>query len=237
MQLFAGHRPISVNHVLPATTSDAQFDAIFQSKNTWQKYTDTVSQISGAIEGLENASAEEVEDSVHIVHLDPADSVADPISHFYRMNRPPPPPRPAEDFLKENEDKNVRAPRKVRPSPRKGKSWQTTITVTEYTDGQGHRTFRADSTPIVRVPQVESRVVEEPQPALKGSIQQPFLERMRLRQQRWRATHGSKIRSPVKKPRMLLISVKRQRKAKMKKHKLKKLRKRTRNLRRKLGKL
>jgi len=36
---------------------------------------------------------------------------------------------------------------------------------------------------------------------------------------------------------MLLISVKRQRKLKMKKHKYKKLMKRTRNLRRKLGKL
>lgn len=40
-----------------------------------------------------------------------------------------------------------------------------------------------------------------------------------------------------KKPSMLLISVKRQRKLKMKKHKYKKLMKRTRNLRRRLGKL
>jgi hypothetical protein len=128
-------------------------------------------------------------------------------------------------------------PKTVKRRGRKGKSWQTTITVTEWMDGQGHRTFRADSSPIVRVPQLSQKVVEEPA-ARNSAIRQPFLERMRVRHVRW--ADSTAVREPVrggKRQRMLLISVKRQRKAKMKKHKLKKLRKRTRNLRRKLGKL
>jgi hypothetical protein len=232
MQLFAGYRPINVNHIMPASVSDAQFEAMFKPKTSSQKYNETVVQLSGAIDVFENA-AEDGEESVHVVDLDSVDSVADPISHYLRMNRPPPPPRPMEEMEQEKQTVTSRSYKRTR----KGKSWQTTITVTEYTDGQGQRTFRADSTPIVRVARNQGRVIEAPQSAHRSSIQQPFLERMRLREQKWRDTNVSKIRAPVQKPRMLLISVKRQRKAKMKKHKLKKLRKRTRNLRRKLGKL
>jgi len=59
-----------------------------------------------------------------------------------------------------------------------------------------------------------------------------------LRQGKWQDYRERRgVKSPVRKPNMLLISVKRQRKLKMKKHKYKKLMKRTRNLRRKLGKL
>ncbi|KIW03414.1 uncharacterized protein PV09_05189 [Verruconis gallopava] len=231
MQLFAGHLPISPNHIIPQPVSDDQFEAIFKPKPHWQKYKDTLDQLNGAIATLEEAGVVEgVDDAVEIVHLDAADSVADPLSHYYRMNRPPPPPRPVDEF----EHENAKAPRR---RPRKGKSWQTTITVTEWTDGQGHRTFHADSTPIVRVPHTEIRVIEEPLPTQDVSIRQPFLERMRARQEKWHAFQTAKIREATKKPKMLLISVRRQRKVKMKKHKLKKLRKRTRNLRRKLGKL
>jgi len=160
----------------------------------------------------------------------------------FRNNRPPPPPRPIEDMLAEMEKGKVGG----RKKGRKGKSWQTTITVTEWMDGLGHSTFRAASSPIVRLPSQHQQgstveIVEESSAAQMG--RQPFLERMRTRQQKFLENRGGNsaatIRSPLGKrmPKMILISVKRQRKAKMKKHKLKKLRKRTRNLRRKLGKL
>jgi hypothetical protein len=228
MNLFAVHRPISVKHTIPEPISDAQFKALFQPRTSRQKHLDAMSQMDSAIAGLETA-AEEMDETIH---LDPLNAGEDPMAQYYRTNRPPPPPRPIEEVQQEQQKLATRSQRR-----RKGKSWQTTITVTEYTDGRGHRTFQADSSPIVRVSRIQPRVIEEPHPAQTVSIRQPFLERMRLRQQQWRGSIGGKIRAPAEKPHMLLISVKRQRKAKMKKHKLKKLRKRTRNLRRKLGKL
>lgn len=235
MQLFAGQMPISPSHVLTPHASDAQFASLFTPKPKWQKYQETVEQLSGAIDGLEGAQADAaaVETSAEgVIHLDAATAPAsnmDEMMQAFRNNRPPPPPRPIEDL-----EAMVKSSAKKRG--RKGKSWMTTITVTEWMDGAGQRTFRADSTPIIRVPQAQQLVetiVEEP------ATKQPFLERMRSRQLRFEEGAQKKvIRSPLaKKPNMLLISVKRQRKAKMKKHKLKKLRKRTRNLRRKLGKL
>ncbi|MCJ1351842.1 MAG: hypothetical protein MMC33_001826 [Icmadophila ericetorum] len=72
--------------------------------------------------------------------------------------------------------------------------------------------------------------MEDQRPAWQPSS---FLERMRLRQQKWEDANGRRKGNCVWK----LISVKRQRKLKMKKHKYKKLMKRTRNLRRRLDKL
>lgn len=60
-------------------------------------------------------------------------------------------------------------------------------------------------------------------------VRQPFLDRMIQRQNR-----NNRSRDILQRPDMLAISVKRQRKLKMKKHKYKKLMKRTRLLRRKL---
>jgi hypothetical protein len=242
MQLFAGHLPISPNTIFPQSATDKQFDAIFKPKPQWLKYKETADQLEGVIVGLEGAVPTSSENNILMseeptIHLDASSTPAlavmqDPLQEYYRTNRPPPPPRPIEEF---GTEKKV-----VRKRGRKGKSWQTTITVTEWTDGKGRRTFAADSTPIVRVSQASQlqKIIEEPtmDPKEISVPRQPFLQRMQARQLRW--VEGKSIRSPLgKKPRMLLISVKRQRKAKMKKHKLKKLRKRTRNERRKLGKL
>lgn len=62
---------------------------------------------------------------------------------------------------------------------------------------------------------------------------QPFLNHMRERQQRW---EEYRERSGIPPPVWRAISVKRQRRLKMKKHKYKKLMRRTRTLRRKLDK-
>jgi len=251
MELFAGHLPISPTHVLPPSATDAQFASVFTPKPKWQVYTETAQQLSSAIDALESTTtaapaSSSPSEGEGIIHLDASSTSAaamDPMMQAFRNNRPPPPPRPIEDMLAEMEKGKVGGIG-GRKKGRKGKSWQTTITVTEWMDGMGHSTFRAASSPIVRLPSQQQGnvevVVEEPSAVPVGK--QPFLERMRTRQQKFlenRGGNSAAIRSPLGKrmPKMILISVKRQRKAKMKKHKLKKLRKRTRNLRRKLGKL
>jgi Mitochondrial domain of unknown function (DUF1713) len=143
-----------------------------------------------------------------------------------------PPPVP------EVSEKQLRSSRRVsrsKQSTSRPKQWKATIILTEYTTPSGEKAFVASGTPLERVPPpatgpLQSVVVEEPEsPTLPGSPlqQQPILHRMRLRRM---------IRPTLNAP-MMAISVKRQRKLKMKKKKYKKLMKRTRNLRRKLGKL
>ena len=96
-------------------------------------------------------------------------------------------------------------------------TYQTTVTIEETTSPEGDKTFTASATPII----VRNAAARVPR--------QPFLTRMAHRQTVLEPSSGEDEG-------MMLISVKRQRKLKMKKHKYKKLMKRTRNLRRKLGK-
>lgn len=153
----------------------------------------------------------------------------------FRPFQPPPPPVAFEDettqkrrsVTKKATGQSTR--RSQRHSPQK--SWSTTITVTESTEMDGTRTYTASSSPMVEIP-LPSSDIQDPSRAYQ--IQQPFLERMRVRQQRWMEYRQD--RATQRQGDMQLISVKRQRKLKMKKHKYKKLMKRTRTLRRKLNK-
>ncbi|KAK4556943.1 hypothetical protein LTR86_005924 [Recurvomyces mirabilis] len=143
------------------------------------------------------------------------------------------------------------------------KSYQTTITILETTAANGEQSYSASHTPIVQVTDpaqqtsLENRIRD---PSSKQEIQQParrtnFMQRRRafLLSHHQRRAHpvsltasaasaaGQKDRAIRHAPmtgrrtvRMYAISVKRQRKLKMKKHKYKKLMKRTRNLRRRL---
>ena len=159
----------------------------------------------------------------------------------------PPPPQPFPEQVK------AAAPteRKRAAKQMKQKHYQTTIHVTETTTADGQRTYSAIPSPIVRIPDPELSAqelsIKEPT-SPKSRVQQPFLERMRRRQQLYLQAQHNKALERMGEPRamvrrrapgpkrvsMLLISVKRQRKLKMKKHKYKKLMKRTRNLRRRL---
>ena len=137
------------------------------------------------------------------------------------------------------------------------KSYQTTITFTDTTTADGTRVLTPHVSPLVRIlttnPSNESAaednvlapIQEEPS---RPRIRQPFLERMRRRQVLYLQAQHAKLaerqqsqpvafrRAPSneKRVKMVLISVKRQRKLKMKKHKYKKLMKKTRNLRRRI---
>jgi len=155
-----------------------------------------------------------------------------------RPFKAPPPPQPFnEPASTPAKTKKASKPRTSSPRPKR-KSWSTTIVVTEYTNPDGERTYSAESTPIVRLPVGSHGPAAEPQPSTQTPMRQPFLERMRIRQQRWQDYRGDRSdKAPWQRQDMQLISVKRQRKLKMKKHKYKKLMRRTRNLRRRLGKL
>ncbi|KAI9819715.1 MAG: hypothetical protein M1832_003949 [Thelocarpon impressellum] len=113
------------------------------------------------------------------------------------------------------------------PSATLRKSYSTILTILESTHPNGSKTYTARTSPIVA--DEPSASVEEPRQAAGPPAR--FLERMHLRQRRW-----EQYRRELAGERryMYLISVKRQRKLKMKKHKYKKLMRKTRNLRRRL---
>jgi len=210
------------------------------------KFGDVIYTVGSAVESLEAASGEEHDlrweilqesssNAESVRHLDGAPkgqvSLEKLISQF-RPFKVPPAPVPfdmnAEPQTKRAEPRETRTRRVTRP---KQKSWSTTIVVTESTFADGQKTYSAATSPIVRIPVPPKADIVDPVTG-RRRIQQPFLERMRIRQQQW--DERGQDRATEKGRKMLLISVKRQRKLKMKKHKYKKLMKRTRNLRRRL---
>lgn len=181
----------------------------------------------------QDAKHEEVlPEEPHVKHLDgiPRLSVDQMLSRFKPFN-PPPAPVPFDQATAESEaTPNELSPEASREQPTivAKKAWSATVIVTESTDSSGHRTYTASTTPMTEaeLPSAETSEMEEIE------IRQPFLDRMRQRDNehtRYRDDRSGRVQSD-----MHLISVKRQRRLKMKKHKYKKLMKRTRLLRRKL---
>lgn len=187
-------------------------------------------------------------------------SLEEVVANFKPFRAPPPPQAfPLESHSTSNKQTSPTKPTRktsAKSTQAKKKSYTTTIVVTESTSADGQRTWSASSSPIVRIPEPTSSTM-----TTMREPRRPYLERMRKREiaylsQKARAQQIKARSSPlqalrrsidggrtksVREPgakggrrRMLLISVKRQRKLKMKKHKYKKLMKRTRNLRRRL---
>lgn len=227
-------------HPIPHNYSKAEFDKIFESKASQNKSTDVIYTLSGAVSALEGASQSPEERNLRYemlqqrrAHGDVAASegsmmmnLEELVKQFRPFNVPPAPvpfdmskeaaeSREAEEQQLEAEVMSVR-------TAQAEKTYQTTVTIKESTSSNGKKTFTASATPIT-----ERRSVTR-------TAHQPFLARMAQRQM----TIGEplEVQEGTEEDGMLLISVKRQRKLKMKKHKYKKLMKRTRNLRRKLGK-
>lgn len=181
-----------------------------------------------------------------VKHLDgapqPRVKSLDELVASFRPFRAPPPPEPFDEnyitpssaLQKKKASYTTAAAKKARKP--KQKVYVTEIRVTESTHSDGRKTYAASSTPIRRLEDQQ----QQAQP------KQVFLDRMRRRSERAVREKVDGIRSPMyarqvtgmgrqRTERWVLISVKRQRKLKMKKHKHKKLMKRTRNLRRRLG--
>ena len=116
----------------------------------------------------------------------------------------------------------------------KQNSYSTVITIVESIYPNGLKTYRHSATPFressLKYPELGStRGAAGTLPSLLP--RQPFLNHMRERHLRWEEVRQRKVVRPKI---WTAISVRRQRKLKMKKHKYKKLMRRTRNLRRKL---
>jgi hypothetical protein len=101
------------------------------------------------------------------------------------------------------------------------RTYTATLTIEESTDANGEVTYVAHSGPLV---DIENAMEETPE-------RQSFLERMSIRQ---RDHAERRMEEESERGIMQAISVRRQRKLKMKKHKYKKLMRKTRNLRRRL---
>ncbi|KAL8665206.1 MAG: hypothetical protein Q9202_002428 [Teloschistes flavicans] len=183
---------------------------------------------------------------------------------FRPFNVPPPPVPMADPSTTASESSKQSSSRRQRRSTAtKERTYTTVLTITEQAHSNGHRTYQASLSPMreenfftphtpassIAAPSssystnprphnpdgTELEIVDITRPDSSPSLprssypKQPFLERMRQRQRVWedglREEKGGVWR---------LISVKRQRKLKMKKHKYKKLMRKTRNLRRRL---
>jgi hypothetical protein len=110
------------------------------------------------------------------------------------------------------------------------RTYRAYLTFTESTNAAGEVTYMAHSSPlIVDIEELEhdsAAAIQEP-----NSMPTTFRERMNIRKERYEEfLHRRGERDAA----VWAISVKRQRKLKMKKHKYKKLMRRTRNLRRRL---
>ncbi|KAH7321310.1 hypothetical protein B0I35DRAFT_459916 [Stachybotrys elegans] len=211
---FSLHRPISVTETMPRTVTDEHFANIFNPRTKASKITDTTSTISSTIEHLEGPMAQMTigghDDGMgEIKTLDGTESSislqVDAMSGEFLPFRPPPLPQP----LSAAEAERAPAATEDGTETDHHRVYQAMFTIEESTTPSGE----------VRIIAHSPRVINEPQP--KG-----FLERMAFRQMRFDDSRRGQD--------MYAISVKRQRKLKMKKKKYKKLMKRTRNLRRKL---
>lgn len=245
---FSIHRPISVTTSIPPASSESSFSSIFAARDR-QKYlpSDVIYTLSSAMDNMEHSVSKSQQQlkggpDLHAAVTQASASNADPGAarhldgqpHDLQINlhelaktfRPfvsPPAPVPM-DTTQKTTSKNQRSTAKRRRTTQK--SYSTTLTILESTHPNGRKTYKAQTTPIREEPMGENSAVLEMPPGSR----QPFLNHMWERQrqlEKWRDNGPAKGLWRA-------ISVKRQRKLKMKKHKYKKLMRRTRNLRRRL---
>ncbi|CCF32953.1 hypothetical protein CH063_00893 [Colletotrichum higginsianum] len=221
---FSLHRPISVTHSMPKSVTEEAFAAIFKPRTKANKVTDVISTLSRTTDDLEGAMAkmtvasQEVDASgepvqkIDLKHPDGSES-----SVYVQLNsmagqfvpfRPPPAPE-AMGATDAHAESAIEDSLDETPHHR---VYKAMFTIEETTDADGQVQVLAHSPKI-----------------MQDEVPRSFLERMALRQMRFDEAQGHDT--------MQAISVKRQRKLKMKKKKYKKLMKRTRNLRRKLDRI
>lgn len=258
---FSIHRPISVTSSFPLPSSTAAFSKIF-SPSIYRKPqpADVIYTISSAVETFENATAsvnhqsqqgpsgaENFENEMHgIITSPPVDG--DPsqphtlhinieeLARLFRPFVPPPPPAPVTESSLVG-----KTSRKT-----KQKTYSTLVTVVERTHPDGQTTYQRIASPFREDSPSEQLFIEEghsshhhhQMPSRCPPPYQPFLTRMWARRLAWEKScrinlPGGRNSREV----WRAISVRRQRKLKMKKHKYKKLMKRTKYLRRKLDRL
>lgn len=227
---FSLHRPMSVTTTVPPTTSTDAFNAIFDSKTSRKSTDDVINTLSSMVQTMEIASQGPQHDvqqpgnhaQIDIIHLDrPAmQDLQAPVEELVRRLRPfhpPPPPVPLDEAIAAEE-----AARNDEPTSQQ--TYSTVLTIRESTHSDGHKTYIAHVSPFVR--QDNNTTMEAPSAAEteETSVDEP----RRSGQTYMERTRDNRT--------MYAISVRRQRRLKMKKHKRKKWLRKTRHLRRKLDK-
>ncbi|KAI2866634.1 hypothetical protein CBS12448_930 [Aspergillus niger] len=224
---FSIHRPISVSTTVPPTSTPEAFDAIFTAKKPAKpEVDDVIFTLSSAVNSMENSAAHSGEQEGSLQYFDMEGNQLDgmnlsdlkvsveELTKRLRPFHPPPPPVPFDEAkdMASSEFEDV---------PRETSSYSTVLTIHESIHSDGRKTYEAHTGPFVPSGEMEApgaigeseAIIDVPHNS--GTT---YMERIRNN----RTMHA--------------ISTKRRRRLKMKKHKLKKLRKRTRTLRRKLEK-
>ncbi|KAF4986036.1 hypothetical protein FGRMN_11012 [Fusarium graminum] len=214
---FSLHRPISVTQTMPRAVTDEHFASIFAARTRNNRMSETESTLASTIEQLEGPMAQmtiggEGQEGMHKVDIKNPDGTEssmylqiDTMSGEFLPFRPPPLPQPEAVVEADSAIAEAEAAEDV---PRH-RIYKALFTIEESTDPDGQ----------IRIMAHSPRIMQNAQP-------RSFLERLALRQIKFDEAQGRRD--------MHAISVKRQRKLKMKKKKYKKLMKRTRVLRRKL---
>ncbi|KAJ6166580.1 hypothetical protein N7470_002027 [Penicillium chermesinum] len=232
---FSIHRPISVTTTVPPTSSSDAFDAIFSSKKSLKNDPEeVVFTLSSAVQTMENSAHAEAEDpfgqlqrsfasdadgELRMLDGPEARMSVEEYTRRLRPFQPPPAPVPMNMELQavaEAEAESMEA----QEMQNQETTYSTVLTIRESRSADGRRTYEAHTGPFVRD--------EMEAPALNGeiSIDAPAGSTSGMTYGE-RRQHNHTIQA---------ISTKRRRKVKMKKHKFKKLMRRTRTLRRKLDK-
>lgn len=254
--LFSAHRPISLTAPIPPPSSETAFSLIFSPRKQHKPHpTDVIYTISSTLENLEaaaqptntqiqqqqeqtdlrNAVTQASHSNAETKHLDaqPQNHLHINIQELAKNFRPFVAPSPPVAMGSPEEVAQL-AKRKTHAGSTKKKSYSALLTILESTGPNGQKTYEAHTSPIREDSVTTTNLIQEPEspnaPQQRPQIRQPFLNRMRIRQEVWEdSPRGNGVREQWR-----AISVKRQRKLKMKKHKYKKLMRRTRNLRRRL---
>ncbi|GAQ04242.1 hypothetical protein ALT_1563 [Aspergillus lentulus] len=219
---FSIHRPISVSTTVPPPSSPEAFDAIFTAKKPSKSDpADVILTLSSAVHNMENAAyLGEQEDQMNILgrgfneteglegmNMSELRISIEELTKRLRPFQPPPPPVPYD------EAKDASAAEET-------SSFSTVLTIHESTHSDGRKTYQAHASPFVPTQDLEAPGAGENDAIIDmphGS-ENSYIERLRENN----TLHA--------------ISTRRRRKLKMKKHKFKKLLRRTRTLRRKLDK-
>ncbi|KAK2625700.1 hypothetical protein QTJ16_005012 [Diplocarpon rosae] len=239
---FSLYRPMSLTHIFPRVVTDAAFASIFTPKTKSNKPSEVISVLSSvtqnieafsdypALNNLKLSAHEEIWSETDDVRAAiTAESYREPMEtrnqdggpevslmefpkHILSGRYTPfhPPPAPSPQDAPESLAAGVESAHVLEPQY---KTYTAMLTIEESTDANGDVTYLAHSSPLI-------------EDAPKAGPTK-FLERMQQRREKHWIQHSEEKD-------MLAISVKRQRKLKMKKHKYKKLMRRTRNERRRL---
>ncbi|KAL8916636.1 MAG: hypothetical protein Q9208_008395 [Pyrenodesmia sp. 3 TL-2023] len=248
---FSKTQPFDVINAVSSAIDSLENAAFHAHEDTYAEPSNTQSKPSrrSNSKGVKHFDGHDNNSTTQVISVEISD-----LSQSFRHFVPPPPPVPMSDTI----SSSTSSPSKRRPAaPVKERTYSTTLTITEHIHPSGESTYAASVSPIVRsaarpekrgsgntslssrtrtrdneVPMTNINSPPSssfPSPSQGNYPRQPFLERMRKRQQVWEDGMTGKKRHIWR-----AISVKRQRKLKMKKHKYKKLMRKTRNLRRRL---